>query len=137
MKFILPSVIKNFLFEEVIWRNQLNKVQFDSSYMKMWSSLLKIFKVSFMIKKKFLNYILKIIKQSWIHETSVKDLTYVLFVDSTCYTFLFLMLCCSRIQTFKPSQTSLIEYFCKKMFFKIFLNVRLGSLRKSLVVQLC
>ena len=111
----------------------MNKVQFDSSYMKMWSSLLKILNY----EEKILNYILKIIKQSWIHETSMEDLTYVLFVDSTCYTFLFLMLCCSRIQTFKPSQTSLIEYFCKKMFFKIFLNVRLGSLRKSLVVQLC
>ena len=32
------------------------------------------------------------IEQSWFHETSVKDLTYVLFVRSTCYTFLVLML---------------------------------------------
>ena len=52
VNFILPCVIKNFVFEEVIWRNQLDKVQFDSSYINMWSSLLNIFKVSFMIKKK-------------------------------------------------------------------------------------
>ena len=52
VNFILPCVIKNFVFEEVIWRNQLDKGQFDSSYINMWSSLLNIFKVSFMIKKK-------------------------------------------------------------------------------------